>query len=192
MGRVHGIFCKPYVSSGVRVRLNVQSDNTVAWFMRWSSSSPDFYLTSGGAITSGWNFMAGTHRSSLSQIFLNGSIVASVSAPNGIGDGPVDLGVFNGDDNSLYTNGWGAECSVWQAGLTDNELTALWKGANPLAIRRSALRAYWPLMGGPGNTVPDGTKGHVDLSGFGFHLQTQFGTSDTLFVEDHPPVQPFA
>lgn len=89
-----------------------------------------------GGSTGSYRFLAGT------------SLASSTNAPSGSQSLAADRMVVGRDDYSgfdAYYQGDYAHVAVWGCYLSDDELLALGRGANPLRVRRNRLLHYAPL-----------------------------------------------
>lgn len=118
----------------------------------------------GGVRPNQWNhgvsiFASGSAR----QTYLNGggsAVETTTINPTSITDLEVGIhGALGG--GQYYFNGNLAEVAVWQAALTTDEVTALYRGYSPQLVRPASLLGYWPFMGDY-NPEPD-LKGWVNL-----------------------------
>lgn len=143
------------------------------WALGWFRNIPQFW-TGGVAIASAstastgvWFHIAGTQvgtGASDKKIYLNNSVVVTgTGTANGTTGTAVRVGYFGtyGFDGQI------AHVGVWNAGLSADEVAALYRGVSPGRIRPNSLKGHWPLYG---VAYPE-----PDLSGNGFSL-TQTGT----------------
>jgi hypothetical protein len=125
-----------------------------------------------------WTHLALWHDGTNLKIYKNGAEANSTASGatdnlNGL------LKVFQGNNASVSFIGDQAEVTVWNAALAAHEIAALAAKVSPLGLRRSALKAHWPLWG---LHSPE-----IDLSGLGHPL-----TLTTLDASNHAPVAPYS
>jgi hypothetical protein len=102
--------------------------------------------------------LAGTKRAALCAT-PDGAAVVATSTTLSILPGVLNsVGIGRENTTGTLYAGDFAHGAVWDAALDDNDLRALCAGANPLAIRRDALQAYFPLEGDLRNLVPGGFR----------------------------------
>lgn len=113
-----------------------------------------------------WNHAAAVFTSSSNRsIFVNNNTASNALSRVVSGlDTSYIAAQHNGTSLSNYFNGLIAECAIWSAALTTNEIKALWKGRSPLTIRRQALIAYYPLGGFQGQSDRDFWRSGLTLS----------------------------
>ncbi len=97
-----------------------------------------------------WHHVAGVYDGSNLRIYLNGTeedstantgSMSSTTAPVRIGAGSGGSGTESPFDGEI------GHCSIWDVGLSANEIKSLASGISPLKVRRGNLLAYWPLNG---------------------------------------------
>jgi len=139
-------------------------------------------VTSNVAITTAttagvWYHLVGVTSSTTSRLaYLNGT-ASSTATTSVTMDTPdyIDLGTRTvGGTKAAYFSGRLADCAVWDAALTQDEVTSLYKGMSPLHIRPANLKFYAPLWG---NASPE-----INLCGGTVTL----GNSPTKY--DHPRI----
>lgn len=91
------------------------------------------------------------------RVFVNGSKTTNATTVSASGFNLTNLGRFEANGASTYTDGQLAEAGLWNVALSDDELTALARGLSPLKVRPSALVEYWMLVGNTTNEI--GAKG---------------------------------
>lgn len=144
------------------------------------SSSVSFAAGSGSTYSANaWNHAAGVAASTTSRVaYLNGSAgttdTDTAITPSGW-DTTTLAGFRVGSSTFGPLNGRIAEAAVWNVALTAAEILSLSKGFCPLLVRRSALVAYWPLIGRMASPEQD-RRGN-------FHLTV----NGTMAQAEHPP-----
>jgi hypothetical protein len=128
-----------------------------------------------------WNHTAAVFASSTSRsVYLNGGGKATSTNSKVPGSlNRINVGA-NFDSPSVLDpmNGRLAEVGIWNAALTDDEVTSLSKGVSPLKVRPASLVAYWPLYGNA-SPEPSYSRNSTDYS------LTLNGSPTQV---DHPPV----
>lgn len=117
------------------------------------------------------------------QMFLNGAADVAGTSTSAIPDTANDFRV--GTDQNLASpsfDGAVAEVCVWNVALTDAEILALARGANPFLVRPAGIGGYFPLWGANGAAA-----GEPDMSPVPQPL-SRVGTVGVLL--DHAPVGP--
>jgi hypothetical protein len=115
----------------------------------WYSAHGLVSLLAAGA----WNHMIGTYDGTTMRLYVNGTVTGTTAAlPSidytmGAGEG-LTIGYYgnNGTPANYYT-GDVAECAVWDAALSQGEISALARGYSPKLIRPAAILEYLPLWG---------------------------------------------
>jgi len=170
---------------GVWIR-GTDSDNLLKYQRNFSTTNGKWQTPTSSISTSVWQHLAITYdNSDVSNdpvIYLDGvsQTITETTAPVGSAadDSGVALLLGNNDDGSRTFNGRLAEMAIYNMALSAAEVLALAHSINPLHIRRTNLKAYWPL---PGNSSPE-----ADLSGNGNN-----GTVTGAIKGAHPPITPY-
>lgn len=111
-----------------------------------------------------WNHFCCSYDTSSRICTLNGGTPAEVVTTLAF-QGSLDNTVFGARvalTTYRYFLGDMGECAIWSVVLTQQEKSALAKGANPLLIRPSAIVGYWPC--GIGSPEPSRHKNNYSLS----------------------------
>jgi len=104
--------------------------------------------------TSGANVVAGTWQHGVGRftaitnrrVFLDGVIGASSGTSRVVTNNRLNIGARESSGVGSYMLGELAEVAVWQASLTEDEITSLSKGFRPTRIRPQSLVYYVPLV----------------------------------------------
>jgi hypothetical protein len=134
------------------LRIN-QTNGTLTFVIDDGTSGFNNASSAAGVSTGTWAHCAGVKNGTGAgaiAAFLNGTKASATSnqsiqntaSPLWLGSGRSSAGAV-----ANVLNGDLAEVAIWNAGLDDDEITALSKGASPLLIRPQSLQGYWPLKG---------------------------------------------
>jgi len=126
----------------------------------------------------GWHHVAMTYSSNTLKIYLDGSAVhtATVQGSDVTESNQVNIGGWENADGTFNgsMNGKIDEIAIWNDGLTQAEVTALYNSGTALDARTNAgdysstdnLKGYWKMEDGSGTTLTDvsgyGNDGTVD------------------------------
>jgi hypothetical protein len=107
-------------------------------------------------ITIGREFAANSRDVTVDGLIANKGTSASSKLPAGLDR--LSIGKEDGTGNKDPWNGVIFYAALWSAALSDEEVSALGRGAPPPLIRPSALKCYWPILGrSDGTTIIDVT-----------------------------------
>lgn len=120
----------------------------------------------------------GTGAGALS-VWQDGVLVGSTTSNRSIAGTAEPLRLGGRSSNDSKFDGLLAEIAIWDVALSDAEMVALARGADPWRVRRLNLKGYWPLFG---VAYPE-----ADLSG-NRNNATLVGTVGV--GPHHPPVRP--
>lgn len=111
-----------------------------------------------------WNHAAATFTSATSRAaYLNGGGKGTDATSRSPTINSLTVGGFSSGSLFGAMNGRLAEIGLWDAALTDAEVTSLANGTSPLRVRPQNLRCYWPLYG-TGSPEPNYARNSTDYS----------------------------
>lgn len=120
------------------------SDNVIA---RARTTTQTSSVTAGTVTNNAWNFCAAIYTSGTSRNAVLGATIATTDTVSKSPSGVNQTYIGRNANTANYMNGNIAEAAIWNVALTQNEITMLSKGVNPLNIRPASIVAYWPLIG---------------------------------------------
>lgn len=106
-------------------------------------------VTSGALSANTWHHVGATSVSASSRYAYLDGVQGTQNTvhciPQGLNFTAIGMDRDSTPGNPL--NGLIAEVAIWNEALSSVEMSALSRGVSPMAVRRSALVAYWPLWG---------------------------------------------
>lgn len=122
------------------------------------NDAQSFGPTTTGYVANQWQTAVGVFNSAASVYAYLDAVASTEQTSGGDPSGLMTrIHIGQAADSSLDTamEGHICEAAVWNVALTQAEVTSYHRGTNPLRIRRSALVAYWPILGRGAALEPD-------------------------------------
>ena len=147
---------------------NRDADNDGIRLIIGGSKTLVYQINSSDAYTSSalndeqWYFVAGTYDGTTQKLYVDGSLVHSLSTSQTISVSTSDARIGRSTYETNYMDGNLANVAIWNRALNPDEINSImWKSYSELdAVQKNGLQAWYALDNITGTTVPDSTGNH--------------------------------